>query len=89
MFYESSCRERDVIPEEKLPGQEPLQVLEQMIVTGSKIRTIGRLLKHLSEELLQRLFVQRPIMADVVLGRHTDSTKHPTLPLLNGPSQVR
>ncbi|GBM49092.1 hypothetical protein AVEN_266447-1 [Araneus ventricosus] len=58
--------------------QEPLQVLEQMVVARSKIGTICGMVKHLPEELLQQLCTQRRMRTSVVVEQYNVSMIHST-----------
>ncbi|GBL64767.1 hypothetical protein AVEN_202668-1, partial [Araneus ventricosus] len=57
-----------VFTEEMLLRMEPFQVLEQVLVVGSKIGTMGGMVKHLPAEPLQQLtYAQRRMRASVVM----------------------
>ncbi|GBN58079.1 hypothetical protein AVEN_258007-1 [Araneus ventricosus] len=47
-----------VVTGEMLLRQEPFQVLEQMVVSGSKIRSISERVKHVPVELLRQLLCE-------------------------------
>ncbi|GBM74916.1 hypothetical protein AVEN_67644-2-1, partial [Araneus ventricosus] len=68
---ETACDSRPhvVVVGKMLPSQEPFQVLEQMVVARSKIRTLVVMAKLLQVEPLQQLCAQRWMRTSVVVER--------------------
>ncbi|GBM27479.1 hypothetical protein AVEN_205266-1 [Araneus ventricosus] len=68
------------------PPRNLFEVLEQMVVVGSKIETTGGMVIHFPARLLQQLLcIQCRMMVSAIVEQHNASTKHPTPPVLNCP----